>query len=148
MHIMYSWDPGKSTGWCRFEDYRLHSFGTIQLENLGNMLQGIQEAEVFVIESYFIRPKSAGGFDHNWSSPVALEAIGAIKSHAQQIGTEVVMQQSSLKVPGYGFAGMVYKKGQKNVHHRDALAHGVYYLVKRKLIKPGGLEIAQAATTD
>jgi hypothetical protein len=142
--IMYSWDPGKSTGWCRFEENCLHSFGTTQLDSLGLMLQGIQEARVFVIESYFVRPKSAGGFDHNWSAPVALEAIGAIKSRAQQIGAEIVMQQASLKVPGYGFAGMVYKKGQKNRHHLDALAHGAYYLVKQKLIQPGSLQIAQA----
>jgi len=143
MFTMYSWDPGKSTGWCYFEDSRLHSFGTVQLDDLGPMLDGISASAVFVVESYFVRPKSAGGFDHNWSSPVTLEAIGAIKARARLIGAEVVMQQAAIKPVGYGWAKMVYKKGQKNIHHRDALAHGVYYLVKRKLIQPGGLQIAQ-----
>lgn len=146
--IMYSWDPGKSTGWCRFEENRLHSFGTTQLDDLGIMLQGIQAAQVFVIESYFVRPKNAGGFDHNWSSPVALEAIGAIKARGSQIGSTIVMQQPSLKVPGYGFAKMEYKKGKKNVHYQDALAHGCYWLVKNGHIKPGGLEIVQAQTNN
>jgi len=143
MLTMYSWDPGKSTGWCEFRENRLARFGTTDISELDVHLASIEEAEVFVIESYFIRPKSAGGFDHNFSSPIALEAIGEIKGRARRIGAEVVMQQASLKVPGYGFAGMVYKKGQKNIHHKDALAHGVYYLVKRKLIQPGGLQIAQ-----
>lgn len=135
-------DPGKTTGWVEFEDDKLLLVGEQDLDDFIINLD-ISLADVFIVENYRVRPASMNkGWAHEWSSPEALQVIGAIKLRVYQQQAKLVLQEPSIKPVGYGFAGMPYdpKKKGKSIHHKDALAHVAYYLVKSGKVKPGWLQ--------
>ncbi len=134
-------DPGKSTGWAclTVEDRQitLGEFGVSKDMTLSDVAHHFKEADIVVYEGFWIDPKLAEKGFLNYDEMPAPQVIGTIQTLAKQNGIEHVAKQSaSLKPPAYGFAGMKYQKGRKNMHSQDAIAHGVYYAVKNLRAHP------------
>lgn len=129
-------DPGKTTGWAELnvgEDKKIAPgfFGMTKDMTLKEIRSNIQNADVIVYEGFWIRPDKAMKGKFNWQEPPALIVIGALLALCAELGkTRVEKQTPAQRVPGYGFAGLLYKKGAAGVHDRDALAHAAYYAVK------------------
>ena len=144
-------DPGKTTGFATFDSFQnekpyLERMGTLDENEIWNFLN-TRQFDIYVVENYRIRTqKSARGFDHQWQSPFALEIIGAVKLRTIQLEAKFKLQEPSIKPVGYGYAKLPYKTGKANVHHLDAVAHGMFYLVKNDYLKPGELR-GQASTS-
>jgi hypothetical protein len=126
-------DPGPSTGWAMFVDNVCVSLGTIKSTkpDFSELVMWLYdmgtEFDVFVIERYMIRPKSAGGFDHSFNSGDTLQIIGLLKGWAVIHRIKFCEQNSNIKKPTHSIVyGIPYKK-IKNNHHVDAALHGVYY---------------------
>ena len=134
-------DPGGSTGWAELNVVNRRMipgrFGTTKDKTLKEIRENIASADVIVYEGFWIRPDKAMGGKFNWQEPPALIVIGALLALCAELGkNKVVKQQPAQRVPGYGFARLTYKKGAKNVHHLDALAHAAYYAVKAQQALP------------
>ena len=97
--------------------------------------QALDDLDLFVVENYIISPK-VYGHSHEGDSGETLRMIGAIEMlcHLQEI--ELVLQASSTKPAGYGFLGKSYKRGKRDMHAFDAMAHLVYYLVTVRRMPP------------
>lgn len=129
-------DPGKSTGWAVIEVensvIKLGMFGVTKDMTLVDIQDHIKDADIVVFEGFWIRPDKAMAGKFNWQDMPAEKVIGSLmtlcKLHQK---TQVIKQQPSVRVPGYAFANLVYKKGAKGKHWQDALAHGVYYAVTK-----------------
>jgi hypothetical protein len=133
-------DPGESNGWCILElqpdkRIKLINYGTDKkmdfYSRLSNLTQSI-DYDVIVAEDFKVRPGYAkqGAFD--WNRMPAPQVLGVLEFLSVVHKIPFVLQQPSLKPPGYGFLGKPYVKGAKNAHHWDALAHGMFYLVTKQ----------------
>ena len=137
-------DPGeKYIGWAIFDlvERRFRSFGVSGIsEFYGILLQN--PAHLYVVEDYRIKLDSGGSskshygsptksYSHRWSRVVPAKLIGAIEIKAWEYGAEVILQPLTDKVLGYGLLGQPYKKGAKDKHHLDAMAHIASYFQKR-----------------
>ncbi len=136
-----SFDPGKSTGWARLtvdnRQITLGEFGVSRDMTLSDVAHFFKEADVVVYEGFWVDPKLAAAGHLNYDEMPAPQVIGTIVTLAKQNQiSHVVKQNASLKPPAYGFAGMIYVKGKKNMHAQDAIAHGVYYAVKNLRAHP------------
>lgn len=139
-------DPGQHNGYgiLRTLENRtimVERFGVLEKEDFYEQLPDLisengNKVDVVVVEDFKTRPNKArvGAFD--WSQMVAPKVIGAIEFACHLWVVDMVLQQPAVKPPGYGFLGRDYKQGAKGVHHWDALAHGYYYLVTKKLGLP------------
>jgi len=131
-------DPGKATGWAAIEigeDHKITpaDWGVTRDMTLIELKDQIERADLVVYEGYWIRPDMAEKGDFNWQNVPAEKVIGSLTTLCKLMETELIAkpQQPSQRVVGYAFAGMVYKKGAKGKHKEDALAHVVYYAVKK-----------------
>jgi len=136
-----SFDPGKHTGWATLtvEDKKitLGEFGVTDDMTLREVEHLFKDTDVVVYEGFWIRPEVAAAGHLNYDEMPAPQVIGVINSLASRYSIERVEKQSaSLKPPAYGFAGMKYVKGRKGKHAQDAIAHGVYFAVKKLLAHP------------
>lgn len=141
-------DPGESMGWAIFNSNKLIAYGTEKLSkpDMPELFEWltypgedtvIDNIDVLVIERYIMRPKSAGGFNHDWNSGFTLQVIGGLKSWAAFNKIKIKEQNSSIKSAASGWAtGKPYVK-KANQHYLDAVLHGVYYLVKECKVSPG-----------
>lgn len=140
--IVDCYDPGKTTGFASFLDGRINEIKEIPDTEI---IQWINERspDAIVMENYRVRPKKlTKGWDHKWTSPVALKIIGALEMKAAQLDIPILTQEPAIKPVGYGWAGMKYVAGKKGTHVQDAIAHGVYWLVKNEHAKPGSFSLA------
>lgn len=128
-------DPGQSTGWAKFIDGEIDSFGTVQYEAPFQEWLAEQHPNVWVVEDYIIQPKR---FDHNMDKGVTLQVIGAIKFQAQRTGSVLALQQAALKPGAYAHMGATYVKGKKGMHYMDAIAHAHEYMLKNRMISYTG----------
>jgi hypothetical protein len=109
----------------------LGKFGVSKGEDLTDLNEYIQAADVIVYEGFWLRPDKAMKGDFNWQQIPAEKAIGSLLTLCKLNGkTNVVRQQASQRVPGYAFAGLTYVPKAKGKHWQDALSHAVYYAVK------------------
>jgi hypothetical protein len=139
-------DPGKTTGWAciTVTDKIIHlgQFGNCKDMELVELVPYIEDADVVVYESFYVRPDMAMSGKFNWSEMPALKVIGSLmtlcKLHQK---STVVKQQPSQRVPGYAFAGMNYKQKAKGKHWQDALAHACFYAVKNLHAFPVGVSV-------
>lgn len=136
-----SFDPGKATGWANLtvdnRQISLGEFGVSKDMTLSDVAHHFKNADVVVYEGFWIDPKLAQAGFLNYDEMPAPQVIGTIRTLAKQYGIEhVVKQNASLKPPAYGFCGMKYQKGRKNMHSQDAIAHGVYYAVTKLQARP------------
>ena len=136
-------DPGKTTGWAtiRIEDGRIRPglVGTTTDMTLVEIQEHIQEADVVVYEGWRTRPDMAKAGKFNWQTVPAEQVVGSLKTLCKLFGKKaLVEQQATQKVPGYGFAGMVYVPKKQGQHWQDALAHAVFYAVRKEGCSPIG----------
>lgn len=134
---LLSIDPGTHTGWAEIDsdhDPMVLNFGTtdsdiefFQLLDTGKF----NDVDHVVFEDYKIRPSNLNkGWSHEWNSGPALQIIGAIKLWCFDYSIFYKAQQASIKPAAAGITGLPYKKGKANMHHIDAMLHGLYFLVK------------------
>lgn len=132
-------DPGTHSGWCVIDtdvDPKVQQFGTThsqeefhQLLDSGNF----NDVDKTIVEDYKIRPaKGPKDFQHNWDAVPAIHIIGAIEFWCFEYSIPCVLQQAAIKPAAAGLTGLPYEKGKKNMHHIDAMLHGLYFLVKSK----------------
>lgn len=136
-------DPGTATGWSIFDTNRrplLLQFGIAKpMEKFYDLLLlgDFNDVDKVVVEDYKIRPANLSrGFDHTWNSGSTLQVIGAIQLWAREYSIGIVLQQPAIKPVAAGWTRLPYKKGKANMHHMDAQLHGLYYLIKNKIISP------------
>lgn len=129
-------DPGKSTGWAEIfiEDkvIKLGMFGVCKDTTLVELIPNIKEADHLVYEAWLTRPKhlQRGAFD--WDPMITPQVIGSFLTLCKALEKpEPAKQQPSIKPVGYAFAGMKYQQGKQGTHWQDAMAHAVFYAVKK-----------------
>lgn len=138
-------DPGISTGLAMIhvddKKMRLENAKVSEDQTAMDYYDWIKEADIVVVEDFLVRPKKAqqGAFDN--SRMITVKIIGAISTLARINGKEIVLQPSSIKPIGYGFAKMKYFPGKRaeHIHTTDAAAHVAYYAVRQNLALPGKL---------
>lgn len=136
MTIILGIDPGNTTGLALIEVRGGNKIFPIVWEESKDTTTDsysdlILQADVIVLENWRTRPKKArqGAFD--WDPMVTSQIIGAIKLQAKREGKILAIQEPYDKPVGYGFSNQVYKPGKKGMHKQDALAHAVFYAVKK-----------------
>ncbi len=133
-------DPGKSTGYALIEvvdrNIALKDFGVEKNEQVSKISDLISQSDLVICEDFKLRPEMARAGSLDYDNMVASRVIGKIELLCDLSKTKMVKQQPSLKPVAYGFAGMRYVKGKKNMHWQDAFAHAVYYSVKNQLASP------------
>lgn len=93
-----------------------------------------QFVESIVMESFVNNARSRGG-QRNGTS----ECIGAVEYVALKTETPLIFQQPAVLPVAKAHAG--YEGKQAHLPHKDsAYLHGYYYLVKKGVLKPVGLE--------
>jgi len=139
-----AFDPGNTTGWAEFDPHgEISDFG--QLEN---GVEGVTEfvmaydkpIHTVVIESYMVRPDDHSVKANVGSKLETVQVIGVLRGWAYSRKAEIVMQQPQIKKIAEKFSGYEPKGSHKNSHYVDAINHGVYFLVKKGLRKPKGME--------
>ena len=140
-------DPGKTTGWATITVHDKHislgQFGNSTDMELVSLSQQIQDADVIVYESFYVRPDMAMSGKFNWQEMPALKVIGSLMTLCKLYQkSTVVKQQPSQRVPGYAFAGLHYKQKAKGKHWQDALAHACFYAVKSLHAFPVGASVS------
>jgi hypothetical protein len=133
---IFAIDPGKTTGWANIEvkdkEIQLGIFGITKDTTLVELIPNIKEADVVIYEAWLTRPKhlQRGAFD--WDPMITPQVIGSLLTLCKALERPVpVRQQPSIKPVGYAFAGMKYVPGKQGTHWQDALAHAVFYAVKK-----------------
>ena len=130
-------DPGKTTGWCLFENGQLTTVDhvpdcyddkNVNVVPLLKLIEDIQP-DFILYEDYKVYSNK---LDRHAFNPVfTVRLIGAIEAHAQMTGIKTHKQMASTaksfvtddKLKQWGF----YEKGLK--HGRDAIRHGCYFLL-------------------
>lgn len=132
-------DPGKTTGYALIEtegsgrNISLVNVGETKDMTLITIKDLFEKADVVVYESWRTRPGKAQSGAFNWGTMPAPEAIGAVKTLRQLFCPDatLVVQEPAIKPAGYGFANLKYVKGKDGMHVQDAVAHAVYYAVRK-----------------
>jgi len=148
--MILSIDPGEHNGYALMEtgskkQVVIHKFGTMDRLSFYKWLNEIvpkvgakhqYPIDLLLIEDWRTRPNEArkGAFD--FDRMVAAQVIGAVEFLSVSQGIPLVVQQAAIKPIGYGFLGKPYKAGARGMHQWDAVAHGYYYFVTRKLGLP------------
>lgn len=129
-------DPGETTGWATFtQDGLMLSLGQVAgLDAFTDWLE-IQDPALIVFEDYLVNPN----IPHGGSRVETIQVIGAIKSFAKRRSICAVPQAPHIKRIGYAWCGLkALPKSRHSISHQyDAMAHGVYYLVKERIRKVG-----------
>ena len=130
-------DPGKTTGWCLFEDGKLttvdhvdncYDAKNVNVVPLLKLIEDIQP-DFILYEDYKVYSNK---LDRHAFNPVfTVRLIGAVEAHAQMNNIKTHKQMATTaknfvtddKLKQWGF----YEKGLK--HGRDAVRHGCYFLL-------------------
>lgn len=91
------------------------------------------ELDVLIVENYRILPEDWQGKEkaNVWSENHESQIIGMARFSCFESDIELVIQETSIKPAGYGYAGMRYVKGKKGMHMQDALAHGAFWWMEK-----------------
>lgn len=134
--IMYlAIDPGNTTGWAIFDDNgETIEFNEITghdafLDWLDERTESFDEV---IIEEYRVRNQQ---FNHQGSTIPTVQLIGAITRWARKRGIPISMQPSSVLPIACKFVGYPYRQGSHVPDRISALAHGVFWLQKKKIRK-------------
>jgi hypothetical protein len=135
-----AFDPGTTTGWAqlneRGECQMLGQFSPKELDEWAVQVNP-GDIQVLVYEQYIIYPtKKYVKINVGRTRSPADEAIGVILLGGRRAGAKVVKQPANIKETaekwsGVSPAGMAHNRS----HQIDALNHGIYYMVKNKLIQ-------------
>lgn len=149
----WSKNEGKgSTGWALFAGGELVDFGEISAENYQSVerywyahLELMNDLDIhevrddkIVCESYKLQPGKA--MQQSWSELETPQLIGFLRMYAWDNAIPFIFQDPKDKVrvadPILEHKGIIEKKGNRyycmgrstNLHMRDAIRHGIYYL--------------------
>lgn len=138
-------DPGKHTGWARFSHLtgkaRGHGIvvGLDALQKFLMMNTGDMLPVRVVCESYRIRNNALNNGNlsvhQREGHEVTLKAIGKIKTWCEIFEVPYEEVEPQMREVGYRQGNIPRAKDHKLSHDRDALAHGVAWLVKRGIRK-------------
>ena len=130
VNYLYTFDPGKTTGFSLWLNGALESWGTFQPDELYRWSENtLMETPVpttgtitFLYEKLTIRQLSF--------SPIGFEIIGGLKFIACRENFNIIHQEPSqiqgvIKWPIYDF-----KKKGLSEHEKDSIAHGIIYYRK------------------
>ena len=130
-------DPGKTTGWCLFEQGKLTRWGqvdncyddnNIDATGLLNLFQEVNP-DFIVYEDYRVYSNKLDR--HTFSPVMTVRLLGAIETYSQMNGIKTHKQMATTaktfctdeKLEQWGF----WQPGMR--HARDAIRHGCYFLL-------------------
>ena len=136
-HRLLCLDPGKTTGWCLFEDGKCtvvdhaedcYNDETVNYQAVTKLIADINP-DFIVYEDYKIYANKLDS--HSYSPVFTLRLIGAIDAYAQEHKIKTHKQMASVakgfvtdeKLKQWGY----WESGMK--HGRDAIRHGCYFLL-------------------
>lgn len=126
-------DPGRTTGFADFDSGEPIAMGEITVaikdwNALHDWLVRRHHLDVLVVENYRNRPvPMTQGHANTWSENLESQILGYCRCFCMQWGIEIVVQDSSIKPVGYGYAGLKYVPGKSGTHKQDAIAHASYF---------------------
>jgi hypothetical protein len=133
--MIYSFDPGLTTGYAIFENNgKALELGDIKIGDLFKFLENMDnpdEVGTVVVEDYRIFQNKANA--HILKKLTPPKIIGALEYWAYLRGYEFILQTPSTKEMGYRYADMAKAKEHSFSHSLDAYAHGVFFCVNRKI---------------
>lgn len=131
-------DPGETTGWATFHmNGDLKDFGQIPCLDPTVFVLWLEKLDprpaLIIYEGWVTNPSIPQGGSKQETSQI----IGHIRSYAIRSGVVAIEQPNRVKKVGYAYAGIkeLPRSRHAESHQRDAIAHGVYYLVKNKIAK-------------
>ena len=137
-NFIYAFDPGVTTGYVKLsmkgEAEEIANLNKSQAYKLLDSIRQYNERPIFVVEDYRIFPGKQ--MVHTMTKLITAEMIGAIEYVAFINSYRFIIQQPADKLIGYKWMGARQPSDHKNSHCYDAMAHGIYYLVKNNYIKP------------
>jgi hypothetical protein len=139
---LIAFDPGKTTGVCEFTrqgkaiDY--HQLSLDELDEYVIEKRKVQTIGVIVYEIY--RPYPGTEAIHMLKENPTEQAIGAILLLARRTNATIVKQMAGDKDTGAKWSGQKAPKNHKYSHQVHAFNHGIFYLVKKKVIRPSILK--------
>lgn len=133
-------DPGKTTGWCLFENGKLttvahvedcYDDNNVNVVSLLKLIEDIQP-DFILYEDYKVYSNKLDR--HSFSSVFTVRLIGAVEAYAQMNNIKTHKQMASTakgfvtdeKLKQWGF----WADGMR--HGRDAIRHGCYFLLFHK----------------
>jgi len=128
MNSLIAFDPGGTTGWCRFQQvpgdhfWEVMQFGQFPVERLEAVAELIQVEDTVVYEQIQVLHL---GFD-----PIGLQVIGAIKLWCH-LGGQKCKGQSPGNITGAKVWPDLIEARKwftRQLHARDAFYHGVTYI--------------------
>lgn len=136
-HRLLCLDPGKTTGWCVFQDGALQSWGQVEdcyddsninIRGLMDLFEAVQP-DFILYEDY--RVYSSKLERHSYSPVMTVRLIGMIETYCQmnyikthkQMATTAKNFCTDEKLQSWGF----WQEGMR--HARDAIRHGCYFLL-------------------
>lgn len=141
-HIL-ALDPGKATGWCRFIDGVIDDWGICRsIPTFQTFLQDYEalygKPDIVIYEDFIVFKNKAN--QQAGSKMEAPQVIGQIKLWASMLKIPTVRQMSSILQIAKKWSGVDHDKGDhNNSHHKAAMNHGVYWLVKNQMMLPQGM---------
>jgi len=142
-------DPGEHNGYALVnytgkKEFIVEKFGVMERPFFYRWLVSNDfpsDIDLFLVEDFKTRPNEAKRGVFDWNQMIAPKVIGALELVSVWREIPLILQQPSIKPVGYGYLGKTYKKGAGNVHHWDAVAHAMYYLVTKRLVVPNSAKI-------
>lgn len=141
-----AFDPGGTTGVVTLnseDKVPLEEYEELSIPGLYRKLDNPPETwttvDLVIIEDFTIDPKKWKAHEH--SRVPTIKVIGAIEFFAWRYDRKTFLQNRSIKPVGYGWLGMQNAHG----HWQDAFVHGMYYMIKRKIVPHphGGLRLVR-----
>lgn len=136
-----SYDPGKITGWARFQDNgEVVETGQLTIDELlahvenMTLLNETDPIKVIIVEDFILFKHKAQ--QQTGSRMEASQAIGILRTLAERTGATFFLQPSNIKSMAERFT-QVSPKGQAHnkTHWIDAFNHGAYYLIQQGIRK-------------
>lgn len=139
-------DPGDVTGWAAFDEKGdIITLGQVEDSEFSSWARQVinPRLKAIICEDYRIMSQKAQS--HSWSRVPTIKKIGVIEDNAAFHGVKVILQPNNAKSTGYAWGGITAPSNHGISHQYDAYAHGVYYLQKSGVRKPGqGLNLEKA----
>lgn len=140
-----AFDPGQTTGWCRFADNGDSvDYGQVYLDELPGLIDLMviwakdDPLKVIIYEDYRL-------FGHKAKAQIgskmpASVAIGSILTLAHRTGAPTVNQEARIKTIAQKWTQLKPPSNHAQSHWVDAYNHGAYYLINEG-IKKTALEL-------
>jgi hypothetical protein len=134
--MIISWDPGLTTGYATFSNHGIPiELGDLKASELFDFMESFKipegELNTVIVEDYRIFSNKAQA--HILKKLTAPKVIGSLEYWAHINGCEFILQTPSTKEMGYRYANIAKAANHNFSHSLDAYAHGVFYIVNRKI---------------